>query len=602
MQYRKAIAKTIFDIPILLQYRRSKAYDMLFLDLKRQNYSQTQKSRFRSSSGSTMILSIFLGLALLCPLVLGGLHCLWVFGERQRIQTALDAAALQVANDIMKVTVNDPNFGFVAISNNPPIGKSTMSASGKPLPVDGYNTLVGTIRLDTLIANHLGDANFQRLARRDNESLKRTTASLNEALANAVSELSQTKRPTDWNGETIDAYTDGRKSFLSNISQGDALSGESVQAFSIQLGRASNSLGTGITIPKSVNSGSAPSSVFYPPFVDVPVDREHFVFACVGRNPSITDSSDFLPPVATQLSSIVRLEATVALKDQFIPFIDWINGRKPTFIRIVSSAKPGFQPDITPPGVLTVQFANGQVRSIRRLRDVFMNPDLRNARCEQYIAINGNYPVDPASQLLKNDEQSDADSVLSAAFYDWLRNAHCRPSISSIDDVLDHTFQNQSQRLVTIFEFSTAGEMVSHQCGKSPFNANEVEESQMLAQCNDALASNFPCQLIVRDEVNRVGTIYGGKEGGQPLCGDPVNWCELDEYGEGVCEAMKTGKGSQSLNIILSGAQSDECRNQNAIAPHGVIFRSLKREKLIAQPNPNFYSGGLAVDVIIGSP
>ena len=62
--------------------------------------------------------------------------------DKTRTESVIDAAGLVAADDLSRLIINDPNFGYVSLSNYPPIGIATCAADGEPLPVVGINTLV----------------------------------------------------------------------------------------------------------------------------------------------------------------------------------------------------------------------------------------------------------------------------------------------------------------------------------------------------------------------------------------------------------------------------------------------------------------------------
>jgi hypothetical protein len=544
-----------------------------------------------------------MGLLIVLPFVVFIAHAAWLVGEQQRLQAALDSTALQAAEILSRVTVNDPTFGFVGISNVSPIGIATRSASGSPLPVIGYNTLVGTVRLDNLLARQIDNDTFRKLAARDADSLEKTTQTLNSALSECAS-ARQRQVVTDWDGNKISAFKSARSCFLQMLGGGESIDLTKLKTFDLALGRTQNAYGTGIRNPEGAvsNQNALP---YYAPFRDYPVASKHFIFAALGANASLCSPADFLPPAPSQLSSVVCVTASVELKDPILeatPWSSWL-GTTSCF-NITSCAQPGSCSDVSPPGVLTVQFANGQIPCIQNLSDILSSSsDLNEQSAELYTAVNGNFPDDPNAQLLpvqsEDDTPASARVVLATALYDWLRNQHCRPGLSTLDKVLSYNFTNQQGKLVCIFEISPNGEMLVRSSSQNPFSANLVAEGQLAAQCS--CSGQVPFHLMIRDEVHLLGTVHGGKEGGQPSTGDPVNWCELTDFGESTDSAEKAGKGSRFLNVTLAGQPSSKCTANGAISPSGVSYQTANKI-MRTQPHTNFYSGGLALDILFGLP
>src|ERR1700733_2547676 len=88
-----------------------------------------RRADVRYGGGNVTFLIICITVFLLIPIGLCIWHFVWLLHQQQRVQAALDAAALQAANDLSRITINDPNFGFIAIANAPPIGSGTLTAN-----------------------------------------------------------------------------------------------------------------------------------------------------------------------------------------------------------------------------------------------------------------------------------------------------------------------------------------------------------------------------------------------------------------------------------------------------------------------------------------
>src|SRR6185369_16412002 len=101
---------------------------------------------------------------------------------RQRTQGVVDAAALVAASDLSRIVINDPNFGFVSLSNYAASGKATLADDGEPLPVFGINTLIGTLRQNTIVAHELGSDAMMNAVDLDSEYAQLTIKELNAAM------------------------------------------------------------------------------------------------------------------------------------------------------------------------------------------------------------------------------------------------------------------------------------------------------------------------------------------------------------------------------------------------------------------------------------
>src|ERR1700733_14830175 len=156
--------------------------------------------KVRNQHGSVLIIIIlpvaFILLPLLMVLSQMGLYAV----DRSRVQSIVEAASLLAANDLSRIVINDPNFGYVGLSSYPPTGRATCAADGEPLPVTGINTLVGTIRQNTFIARELGNDTMYARADADRSRLCTTIKELNTALKDSLSGDSK-KTWTDVQGE-----------------------------------------------------------------------------------------------------------------------------------------------------------------------------------------------------------------------------------------------------------------------------------------------------------------------------------------------------------------------------------------------------------------
>ena len=137
------------------------------------------KNRVRKKHGNITTLVVCVICFVILPAVLLVTQINLYMVDRARTQNVLEAASLLAANDLSRIVLNDPNFGFVSLSNYPPVGKATFAADGEPLPVTGINTLTGTVRQNTILAIELDNATMKCLADQDRENLGSAIKQLN---------------------------------------------------------------------------------------------------------------------------------------------------------------------------------------------------------------------------------------------------------------------------------------------------------------------------------------------------------------------------------------------------------------------------------------
>src|SRR6516225_9906245 len=111
----------------------------------------------RTAEGSILAIGAVI-LIVVCLIILLGGQTIWSFLLHERYKQALEAAALKAASDLSEIVINDPYFGFISLSDRPPIGHATVAEDGEPVPVHGINTIIATSRLEYLIATEIGDA------------------------------------------------------------------------------------------------------------------------------------------------------------------------------------------------------------------------------------------------------------------------------------------------------------------------------------------------------------------------------------------------------------------------------------------------------------
>ena len=83
--------------------------------------SGQKKTRTR---GNTLVLIVAV-MAILIAILLFALGYTRLVGSNQEQKTAIEAASLAAAKEISRIVINDPNFGFISLSDAAPVGKST---------------------------------------------------------------------------------------------------------------------------------------------------------------------------------------------------------------------------------------------------------------------------------------------------------------------------------------------------------------------------------------------------------------------------------------------------------------------------------------------
>jgi hypothetical protein len=148
-----------------------------------------------------------------------------------------------------------------------------------------------------------------------------------------------------------------------------------------------------------------------------------------------------------------------------------------------------------------------------------------------------------------------------------------------------------------IYEFDRDGHLLITNEHASPFFNATVNESQLCALSTSSSIGQGGVTITVRDLVSALGTTSGGQHAGQPMPGDPVNWCELPYFRGDLESARLKGEGASTRGVVLAG-DSLGCRGgPEAISAATAEFRLPDGSPLAAQPRRSYYSSGLAVDL-----
>lgn len=532
----------------------------------------------------------------------GGLYAV----DRDRAKGAVEAAALLAANDLSRVLINDPEFGFVSLSNFPPNGEGTLACDGEPLPVTGINTLIGTVRQLAVLGHELQNKTISELAEDDRESLQSTVDSLNSALSQAVAshdrslkgeaqQNSQIDNPQhgvhkleDHHGQKIDIEKDVADFLKSHLPA--SLTLDSIEIENGWLSAAARS-SIPTPVPQNyahVEKGQAVDKE-YRAFVDVPLFDKTYTFAGLGKSSALVSAAHFSPADDNHINSIVRVKATFSRNSQFkqvLPFgLD-----APGKIEIAAAAQPYSMDDSGPAGVMTMRFCGSSVTGMHTWRDLLDQSNFRDRMTMTYQALGGDYPLDPLAKMRPSrlDSAEGTAEQFAEHLYFWLRNGHLRPQIGSIIEMLNQRFQSRPNDLYA-YEFRNDGSISRRSIAKSPFPPGVTSESQVSTTVETCTHAGINPIIIFRNNVKRLGTRSGGKHAGQPIAGNPLNWCELSEYGGDDFIAGAVHKGRLATGLTLANPFDANSS-----------FRGADGKTICLQPRKSYYSGGLAVDIEIG--
>jgi hypothetical protein len=545
----------------------------------------------------------------------------------QRSYSAVEAASLAAAEDLSKIVVNDPYYGYVALSDYAPIGKYAVAADGEPLPVLGINTIVATARLQMLIADQAGNAELRILAQEDVEAARHAAELLSSAL-NASIDPQSGYQAHDCDGNIVRPFDDALEAYLKSVDNASPTKGTKICKFQLSMGWLKNGgdSNTRAPIPEDMSEMSLTRKFGgnYRAFTDIPACGESFYFAGLSTQPSLADISQFMNPDGKRFCSIVKVDADVLIT----PAGCNEHSNPETYVRTSACAEPFSLPDNSTPGLLAINFMHGLVPGIASIQDILNDKQLNANKVEILIADGGDFPVDITAKLIPTSESDSIVSisqVFAIGFHDWLRTAHSRPRIDSVLNTISTSFGDSAQlgpgsrQYPTLFyEIDPNGNIRISNLRENPFfavdtlDASDVNrrdprarfcactyDRQNYAVNYDAIMTGAESWMMVyRDYARTLGTFAGGKHAGQVLPGDPVNWCELAQFASSPLQALEKGKGELALGLQACGQMND----QGAVMLDGAYFSKRDGNALARQPRKSHYSGGLAAYFELSSP
>lgn len=558
----------------------------------------------RKQNGNILLLVLASLCLIIVPLVLlvsqGGLYAI----DRDRAKNAVEAAALLAANNMSRVIIDDPEFGYVSLSNFPPNGEGTLAPDGEPLPVTGINTLMGTVRQIAVLGHELQNQTISELAEDDRESLESTVDDLNTALSSALEtdkdggasegKPAQSQHETnhekivDNQGVKIEIAKDVSDFLKKNLPP--SLKLESIE---MENGWLSSSARSSVPLPSPQQFSHVDKGEFldneYRAFVDVPLNDKPFTFAGLGKSSALVSAKDFRTGDDKHINSIVKLKVTFCRNNEFkhmLPF----GLEAPDKIEISAAAQPFTMEDGGPAGVMTLRLSGGSVAGLHSWSDFLQKDNFHDRQIMTYQAVGGDYPADARAMMRpsKLDSADGTSQQFAEHLYYWLRNGHLRPRLGSVMEMLSQRFQS-GPNAIYAYEFNNDGNISRRVIAKDPFPRGFTSEAQVSTTVDTSTNAGISPIIIFRNNVKRLSPHTGGKHAGQPIAGTPLNWCELTDYGGDDFIAGAVRKGRLATGLTLMNPSSSTS-----------TFRGADGTTICLQPRKSYYSGGLAIDIEIG--
>lgn len=531
----------------------------------------------RSRSGSILVL-IVATMGIIVALIFFGLNYVRLLGSNAEQKKAIESAALAAAGDLAGLVVNTDEFGFVSLSDAAPVGTSTSAPDQLSMPVHGINTIIGTARLDLIIADQLNDETMRQFAILDAKNAKKAAKTLVDALNAAILPGGKV---VDKDGRWLYPYVDAINAYTANDIRMTGASYYVPNSMKLTLGTVTGGIATNTPVPQPAASAPVDPSQqvegFYRSDMNIKYLNTDFVFASVGKNSALADPKLFVPGGDQSLPycipAIVKAEA-----NQFIATT--MNGDQ---VHAESCAVPSSLYDPLPaPGSLSLSFPDGPVPEIKKFADILTNAQLNDVSRPSTLLtpINGDFPWDSGSMMSASQWPLDAaisppiGVVWRAAFYDWIRRAGCKAKIDQVLAVPNAPLASPNPATVVfapvttaggttgtplgpvpagiihVFKFDSSGSVLYKSAPLKPYPYSVSSNKQLYAESLGAIKNssvplfsitppllpdlkgvkNVPGQLdftntwdvYIRDEVRQPGTNLGGKHGGEPLDNNQV--------------------------------------------------------------------------------
>ncbi len=480
-----------------------------------------------------LVVAILAGLVV--AVILFMLGYIRILGSHSEQRTAIESAALAAAKDLSRIVVEDPNFGFVSLSDAAPVGTNTSAGDRYFMPVHGINTLLGTIRLDLIVADQLNDPVMKEFIDKDYDNAMLAKDRLVTVLESSVTGASG-GLARDKDGAVVDPYDAAVQAYKANVIRQTGNSKFVEGSLKLSLGCIVGGGSTNIPIPKPDTLSSVSSSQkignFYKSYTNVPFGDKNFVFAGIAEGATIVDNNKFSKTIGSLpyfIPSIVRAEG-----DQMISATDGTNVHKGVQ-HAAACAQPFNVYDPKPaPGILSISFPDGRPPEVATLGNLWTEPQFLSPSKDTRILtpLGGDYPGGGGS-LVPNTTWSSSGGggastttpfsiIWSSSFYDWLRRGGTKVDINSIKAAVAAPFPTMvtgNKGHANLFGFNADGTVRTGQVSIQPIPIMAASENQFVAVSKAALISSEPVKydIVVRDQVNNRGRMNGGRHGGEPM-------------------------------------------------------------------------------------
>ncbi|MBS2002899.1 MAG: hypothetical protein JST44_15415 [Cyanobacteria bacterium SZAS LIN-5] len=475
--------------------------------------------------GSMLTLTIAVIVFVVLPLAYFSLEFSRMLGAHQQERSAIEAGAAAAATDLSRIVIEDPNFGFVSLSDQAPVGKATIAGDNYYLPVRSINTLLATTRLDMIIADQLNSTVMRKCADLDYQHCMVAKDSL-------VAELNKCIQPggqgRDMDGNVVMPNDDALKAYNSNLIRMTGGVAEVIPAsFKLTLGGESG-LSTVTQLPQPLNIASVPSSArndsYYKACINIPYKSRDFVFAATDNQVRLLDYKLFqgaMEGLPYLIPSVVKCEA-----DQKFTTKDQYGKQHVRIVHAVACAQCSSLGDHRPaPGAFLVDFSTGSLKGLNNLTDILSSAQIMKSPTDLLYTCNeGDSPPSPLVEIIPpaaTDAHPSFGMILTIGIYDWIRAQGSTLDVGSLVDALTVPFLTSNLAHEEWFQADAQGVVQHKSILIPPELIKPISHKQLYSRSGIALIpGGIPKGLVdvyVKDYVFRPGRITGGIHAGQPV-------------------------------------------------------------------------------------
>jgi hypothetical protein len=450
------------------------------------------------------------------------------FGQTNQ-NRALNAAALTAANDLGRVVINDPYFGYVSLVDHAPVGTSVTAGDGYPLPVRSINTIIGGLRAEEEAISNCTDVTTQTMLMGywadDYAAMQTTVTSLNTALTNSMTQGAT--KPTDAYGNTVDTFGDAQSTYSANAF--------GTNNFQMTIGWCPN-LSTNVRIPfhdTSVSMSQRTSSKAYLAFQDITYPftgytSQHFIFTAMNTVPALVSGQGFSTDTSSftyAVPDILKVEG-----DRASSFLGLFTGTSGYTVHGIVYATPGaaaVQP--MNPGSLVIGFPDGQIPELAKVQNLISDSGLASTTLSIYTDLTKDYPTSASTSNSELASPTTAlptylagnntvSSGMAMLIHDWARRAGPFLDPSAISSLLSTPITSGSSTpYMVVSTFSQSGGLQNSWL-QMENRYTQMSNNQLLCIGANAVESGtngqvYDAELI--DNVRNAGKTNGGNHGGE---------------------------------------------------------------------------------------